>query len=152
MNFPTQVGCLILLSVLHENQIARSPKAGVRARTPAFGLLLFRDLLIIGINTFAKEQRWQISQMSFVNLVLLACCMTFHAILEIGDVFIQMPFHDLCLIVLVAAITGIGCKTGWMTCCACGSTTMIQRKCMLTMEFRRSPGSGVMAYGTFRSK
>jgi hypothetical protein len=51
----------------------------------------------------------------FLILVFLTRRMTFHAILEIRDLLIQMPFNDLRLSVLVAAITGIGCKTGWMT-------------------------------------
>jgi hypothetical protein len=78
--------------------------------------------------------------------------MTFHAILEIRNVLIQMPFNDLRLIVFVAAITSVGCKTGWMACGTGGSATMIQRERVLPVEFSRSPSAGVMTRRTLRSE
>jgi hypothetical protein len=47
----------------------------------------------------------------FLIIVFPAIRMTFHAILEIGDPFLQVLRADIRLVVFVAAITGIGLIT-----------------------------------------
>jgi hypothetical protein len=57
-------------------------------------------------------------------LMLIAAGVAFHAILEITDAFLQVLFTHLPFAMLVATITGIGRKTGWVTRRTSCSTAM----------------------------
>jgi hypothetical protein len=77
--------------------------------------------------------------------------MTFHTILEVTNSFFQVLGAHFPLAVFMTTITGISCKTGWMASRTACAIPMIQRECVLTVEFRRLPCRGIVADGAVRA-
>ena len=80
--------------------------------------------------------------------------MTLHAILKIGDTFLQMLGANLRLRMLMTTIAGVGCEITGMTGDASNHTilAMIEGKGMLSVEGGGTPRGGGVARSTICAK
>lgn len=82
-------------------------------------------------------------------LVFASIRMTFHAILKIGDTFLQMFGANIGFVVFVAAVAGVGGEIARMAGDAGDrpAFAVIERESVLSIESRRPPGGCAVAGG-----